>query len=133
MRKAILYIIVITGLLFHSCKESDVYTPGEEGRRGEWFEPTPYGMVNIQRGTFTLGPSDDEIWSDGSTSRQVSVEAFWMDDTEITNNEYRQFVYWVRDSIARQLLGETNPDFLITESPAGAKELTGKILITNWP
>jgi gliding motility-associated lipoprotein GldK len=38
-----------------------------------------------------------------------------MDDTEITNNEYRQFVYWVRDSIARKLLGETYTDFVITE------------------
>ena len=29
-----------------------------------------------------------------------------MDQTEITNNEYRQFVHWVRDSIARTLLAE---------------------------
>ena len=30
----------------------------------------------------------------------VSISGFWMDATEITNNEYRQFVYWVRDSVA---------------------------------
>ena len=30
----------------------------------------------------------------------VTVDAFWMDETEITNNEYHQFVNWVRDSIA---------------------------------
>jgi gliding motility-associated lipoprotein GldK len=42
-----------------------------------------------------------------------------MDDTEITNNEYRQFVYWVRDSIARRLLGDADPDFLISEDANG--------------
>ncbi|MDZ7847859.1 MAG: SUMF1/EgtB/PvdO family nonheme iron enzyme [Owenweeksia sp.] len=31
----------------------------------------------------------------------VSVPSFWIDQTEITNNEYRQFVQWVRDSILR--------------------------------
>ena len=29
-----------------------------------------------------------------------------MDETEITNNEYRQFVHWVRDSILRYRLAE---------------------------
>ena len=29
-----------------------------------------------------------------------------MDDTEITNNEYRQFIEWVRDSIAHHLIGD---------------------------
>jgi len=36
--------------------------------------------------------------------RTVSVPAFYMDATEISNNEYRQFVHWVRDSIAREKL-----------------------------
>jgi formylglycine-generating enzyme len=42
-----------------------------------------------------------------------------MDDTEITNNEYRQFVHWVRDSIARTLLGQVYPEFLVTEDLYG--------------
>ncbi|HWW38478.1 SUMF1/EgtB/PvdO family nonheme iron enzyme, partial [Pedobacter sp.] len=33
-----------------------------------------------------------------------SIQGFWMDATEITNNEYRQFVTWVRDSIAATLM-----------------------------
>jgi gliding motility-associated lipoprotein GldK len=35
-----------------------------------------------------------------------------MDQTEITNNKYRQYVFWVRDSIAHKLLGG---DYLINE------------------
>lgn len=112
-------MILAFGLLFHSCKDPNVYIPGQESKSDEWFEPSPYGMAYVQRGSFVMGTSDDEIWSNGTSSKRVSVEAFWMDDTEITNNEYRQFVYWVRDSIARQLLGEAYPEFLITESATG--------------
>jgi len=42
-----------------------------------------------------------------------------MDDTEITNNEYRQFVYWVRDSIARDLLSQKFPEFKPTTTRKG--------------
>ena len=34
--------------------------------------------------------------------RTLTMSSFWMDQTEITNNEYRQFVHWVRDSIIRK-------------------------------
>ena len=43
-----------------------------------------------------------------------------MDETEITNNEYRQFVNWVRDSIAHTLLGEAGIEgHLIEEDREG--------------
>ena len=35
----------------------------------------------------------------------MSISGFWMDATEVTNNEYRQFTNWVRDSIAAKLMG----------------------------
>jgi len=113
MKKANIYIGLVLGLLFSSCQKPDNYLPGRNDNKGQWFEPAPYGMVYIQRGSFNMGPSEDEI-NEFSPTKTVSVEAFWMDDTEITNNEYRQFVYWVRDSIARKLLGETIPDYLIS-------------------
>jgi formylglycine-generating enzyme required for sulfatase activity len=113
MKKANIYMGLVLGLLFSSCQKPDNYLPGRNDNKGQWFEPAPYGMVYIQRASFNMGPSEDEI-SEFSPTKTVSVEAFWMDDTEITNNEYRQFVYWVRDSIARKLLGETIPDYLIS-------------------
>jgi formylglycine-generating enzyme len=120
MRKATLYIIVSAALLFHSCKNEIVqFLPGGERKSKDWFEPTPFGMAYIPRGSFVMGPSDDDARNFGDRSRRVSVESFWMDDTEITNNEYRQFVYWVRDSIARELLGQTYADFIITENARG--------------
>jgi formylglycine-generating enzyme required for sulfatase activity len=58
-----------------------------------------------------MGPSDQDITGIASPIRTVDLATFWMDDTEITNNEYRQFVYWVRDSIARDLLSQKFPEF----------------------
>lgn len=66
---------------------------------------TPQNMVYIQPGTFHMGPSDEDIsYNYTSRNRQVSMPGFWMDATEITNNEYRQFVNWVRDSLAFKVL-----------------------------
>lgn len=68
--------------------------------------PKPPGMVFIPQGTFHMGPSDeDPAYAFSARNRSVSISGFWMDQTEITNNEYRQFVYWVRDSIAARELG----------------------------
>ncbi|HMH24771.1 MAG TPA: SUMF1/EgtB/PvdO family nonheme iron enzyme [Puia sp.] len=61
----------------------------------------PPGMVYIPPGTFHMGPSDEDVnFAYTARNRQVSISGFWMDATEITNNEYRQFTNWVRDSIA---------------------------------
>ncbi len=65
----------------------------------------PPGMVYIPPGTFHMGPSDEDInYAYTARNKQVSIQGFWMDATEITNNEYRQFVTWVRDSIAATLM-----------------------------
>ncbi len=68
--------------------------------------PKPPGMVYIPQGTFHMGPSDeDPSYAFSARNRSVSISGFWMDATEITNNEYRQFVWWVRDSIIAKKLG----------------------------
>ena len=68
--------------------------------------PKPPGMVFIPQGTFHMGPSDeDPAYAFSARNRAVSISGFWMDATEITNNEYRQFVLWVRDSVTARRLG----------------------------
>jgi formylglycine-generating enzyme len=70
--------------------------------------PKPPGMVYIPQGTFHMGPSDeDPAYAFSARNRSVSISGFWMDATEITNNEYRQFVIWVRDSVVARALGYT--------------------------
>lgn len=70
-------------------------------------EPVPYGMVLVDRGGYAMGPvKDDSVWGVKADPRGVSVDAFWMDETEITNSKYKQFVFWVRDSIIRERLAD---------------------------
>jgi|GEM_PF-2675901 len=65
----------------------------------------PPGMVYVPPGTFHMGPSDEDVnYAFTARNKQVSINGFWMDATEITNNEYRQFVNWVRDSTAAVLM-----------------------------
>jgi len=74
---------------------------GVQGR-GLWFHPQPFGTVYIPSGTYHSGQSDQDVFqSFVAPNKQVSIVAFWMDETEITNNEYRQFVNFVTDSIKR--------------------------------
>ena len=58
-------------------------------------------MVFIPQGSFNMGPVIKMFLMLMLLNKTVSVAAFYIDETEITNNEYRQFVTWVRDSIAR--------------------------------
>lgn len=73
--------------------------------RPAWKGINPYGMVYVPSGTLHIGNSDQDV-SNTFVQRQksISITGFYMDDTEITNNEYRQFVYWVRDSLAHVYL-----------------------------
>ena len=75
--------------------------PSSRGSMGR-----PYGMVYIPPGTFHMGPSDEDVnYNYTARNKSVSINGFWMDATEVTNNEYRQFVQWVRDSLAAVELG----------------------------
>jgi formylglycine-generating enzyme required for sulfatase activity len=87
-------------------------------------EPAPYGMVLVERGSIKLGDEEaDSLWGTSSSVKDISVDAFWMDETEVTNAEYRQFVFWVRDSIIRERLADPayggDETYKITEDKFG--------------
>jgi len=58
----------------------------------------PPGMVYVKGGTTTI--NYDQSSTDTNSARKVSLTSFFMDKTEVTNQQYRQFVQWVVDSIA---------------------------------
>ena len=71
----------------------------------QWHPEKPYGMELIPRGAFVMGKAEeDQAKVLNAPTRTVTVRSFYMDDTEITNSEYRQFVEWVKDSIVRTRL-----------------------------
>ena len=128
MKKVVLYITV--SLMATSCAFSSKTTAGEGGgevtgvRGTALGEPTPYGMVLVDRGSMKMGPNeDDSTWNIKANPNGMSVESFWMDETEITNAKYKQFVLWVRDSIIRERLADPayggDEEFKIEEDKEG--------------
>lgn len=119
MKKVLTLSLVLLTVLVGCGKSGNGELVGVR-RSASFYEPDPYGMLFIPQGSFTMGTNDEDLANSMTTqTRTVSVPSFWMDETEITNNEYRQFVYWVRDSIARTLLGEQFDEFLISEDRYG--------------
>jgi len=59
-------------------------------------------------------------------TRTVTVRSFYMDDTEITNSEYRQFVEWVKDSITRTKLAILADELGVTPEDEGIGEFAFK-------
>ncbi len=119
---------ILSALMFASCMgpQSSSAIGGElTGISGASInEPAPYGMVLVERGSIKMGDEEsDSLWGTSSTVKDISVDAFWMDETEVTNAEYRQFVYWVRDSIIRERLADPayggDETYKITEDKFG--------------
>jgi len=93
----LLYLSLLSFATLQSC-----IFGGSKGDMGELvgvpdresFEQTiPYGMTFVPSGTFHMGQADEDITSSKiNLNKQITIGGFFMDDTEITNNEYRQFI-----------------------------------------
>lgn len=99
--KKLLFIGLI-GAFIASCSSRSGHLTGTLGRRV--YQPEiPLGMVYVPSGSYIMGENDQDVpFLHQTRAKTVSVQAFYIDQTEITNNEYRQFVDWVRDSMARE-------------------------------
>jgi sulfatase modifying factor 1 len=109
MNRVIRILAVVGVITLGSCglNRDQGELTGVPGRK-PWFHPQPYGTVYVPTGTFHTGQSDQDIFrSYIAPNKQVSIHAMWVDETEITNNEYRQFVYYVIDSLARTITEQT--------------------------
>ena len=90
-------------LLLSSCGSgSDRGELVADGRGTNWNAEKPYGMVLIPSGSFTMGNAGEDLVGKMNTqSRTVTVRQYFMDETEVTNAEYKMFVEYVRDSVLR--------------------------------
>lgn len=99
MKRVLFFSGVVMMLV--GCVQNTGHLVGVQGR-SPYHPEVPLGMVYLPSGSYTMGMSDQDMpFLHQTRSKTVSVQAFYMDQTEITNNEYRQFVYYVRDSIAK--------------------------------
>ena len=116
MKRVLFYLAIL--IILSSCGGSGGGELIGVQDRKPYYQPTPFGMAYIPLGSYTMGVGEeDAMFAQIHNPKTVTISAFYMDETEITNNEYRQFVYWVKDSIARVLLGDILPeDYLIEEN-----------------
>ena len=124
MRKVALLALVLT--LFYSCGSNDRGELVGVKAKKKWFSEKPYGMVLIPGGSFTMGKQDQDLLGNlNSPPKTVSVRPYYMDETEVTNNEYKEFVNWVRDSIVRTKLAYQQEFAALGADPG--TDLTGGI------
>lgn len=116
--KKFLLLSLIAAMLAGCTSSNNGELVGVRKKSKPFYQPDPYGMVFIPMGSYTMGVGGQDITSSNVVqAKTISVSAFYMDETEITNNEYREFVFYVRDSIARALLGEVDPEkYLISQN-----------------
>ena len=127
--KRVLVLLVI--VILYSCSKGNGELIGVQDRE-DWYQPDPFGMLFIPMGSYNMGPSDQDVpYALTAQTRTVSVQAFYMDQTEISNNEYRQFVYHVRDSIARKIMGdEVDEEYYLNSVNEFEEELDPPTI--NW-
>ncbi len=112
-RNLLVVCLSIFGILaFQSCSNNSSALTGSQAigngqvvgvgaSNAKWSVINPMGMSYVPSGTLHIGQSDQDL-NNSLTNRtkSISISGFYMDNTEITNAEYRQFVHWVRDSMA---------------------------------
>lgn len=110
-------------LLLASCsKKERSSTTGWKYNDTKWggFEKLDYegqiagpNLVLIEGGTFTMGVTEEDVMKDwNNISRRVTVSSFYMDETEISNLDYREYLYWVD-----RVFGESYPEVFLSALP----------------
>lgn len=79
-----------TGWKYNSEENGNIpYKSGYEQEAGP-------GLVFIQGGTFTMGRVEEDVMYHWDNSpRRVTVASFYMDETEVSNQDYREYVHWL--------------------------------------
>ncbi|MFN6081455.1 MAG: SUMF1/EgtB/PvdO family nonheme iron enzyme [Bacteroidota bacterium] len=127
MRKLRFLSYALVALTIAGCSGGDRgELTGVQGRP-VWFHPQPYGTIYVPTGSIHIGANEQDVpMAQIAPNKQVSIVAFYMDETEITNNEYRQFVVTVLDSIVREKMAEAN------EEKFTLKDAEGNRIGLNW-
>ncbi|HKK82541.1 MAG TPA: SUMF1/EgtB/PvdO family nonheme iron enzyme [Prolixibacteraceae bacterium] len=87
-------------------------------------QETGPGLVFVQGGTFIMGRIDEDVLGDwDNIPRRVTVASFYMDETEVTNYDYRQYLAWLGSVYPNSNKQElATPDTLVWRSPLAYNE-----------
>ena len=128
MKKNTLFVLIVLAgaILVSSCKKevssttgwnyNDPNFGGFQNHPGYEQETGP-GLVFIEGGSFAMGRVEQDVMYDwNNLPRRVTVSSFYMDETEVRNLDYREYLYWlsyVYSSDYRFLYREALPDTLV--------------------
>ena len=143
MKKTSLYILIFSIFFIVSCNRN-TYKSGKNisqatgwkiNSEGGFQLSTKYkgqitapGMSFIQGGTFVKGNTKDNVMHDwNNTPTQQYVRSFFMDETEVTNGMYIEYLFWLKnmyggDSELRRIYIAALPDTLVWRNPLGFNE-----------
>ena len=93
--------------------------------RALYEQETGPGLVFIDGGTFTMGRTQEDVMYDwNNVPRRVSVSSFYMDETEVSNVDYREYLHWIRRVYVDfpEVYRNALPDTTVWRSPLGYNE-----------
>ena len=110
MRNNLTYLIcfIFASCLFSSCgteyETSSITGWDYNNPKNGGFQKVPYseqetgpGLILIEGGTFTMGRVEQDVtYENHNIPRRVSISSFYMDETEISNYHWCEYMYWVR-------------------------------------
>ena len=128
-------------LLFASCSKPDIAKSGDASTTTGWdynnrdnggfevktdYEPqTGPGLVFIEGGSFTMGRVEQDVTFDwNNVPRRVTVSSFYMDETEVRNVDYREYLNWTRRVFVNypEVYKHALPDTLVWRRPLAYNE-----------
>jgi sulfatase modifying factor 1 len=137
----ILSILIAVALLAASCGGKDITQTGRESTTTGWeyndpdwggFEvaqnyeqETGPGLVFIEGGSFTMGRVEQDVLYDwNNVPRRVTLTSFYMDETEVRNIDYREYLYWIRRVYSEmpEVFQSALPDTLVWLDPMAYNE-----------
>ncbi|MGL4631814.1 MAG: SUMF1/EgtB/PvdO family nonheme iron enzyme [Leadbetterella sp.] len=130
MKKLLICASVILSLFLQSCKKEKANSlkPGSKSRttgaayatkknkdgfKVETFEGQPLGpnMVFIEGGRFTMGTLEEDVsYSRDNIERTVTLASFYMDETEIANLDYLEYIHSISKDSTREFVRSAMPD-----------------------
>ena len=138
----IMLLVAVVSLGFFSCKRSSSNNTSKatgwriDGKDGGFTANTKYkdqetapGLVFVEGGTFTMGKTQDDPMHDwNNTPNQQHVQSFYMDETEVTNLMYTEYLYWTKtvfppeEENYRNIYTGALPDTLVWRNRLGFNE-----------
>ena len=92
-------------------------------------QETGPGLVAVEGGTFTMGKVQDDVMHDwNNTPTQQHVQSFFMDETEVTNFMYMEYLDWLKrvyppdQDIYKNIYEGASPDTLVWRNRLGYNE-----------